>query len=1469
MKARFETFDVIAIVSELKRSIVGCRLVNAYDANNKTYMLKLSSSAFDDKPVLLIESGVRMHLTSFSWPKNAMPLGFTMKLRKHIKNKKISNIQQLGIDRIVDITFGFEEYAYHLIVELYGRGNVFLTDANYTILHLLRPRTDVDQDVRYATRERFPIELVRPVPESLIDLWDPVSLENLIKSINNLLINASGPWNNGISADGKELPSAASVIGSAFSYGLSLIEHCCFLAGLTNVSRPKTVENDGSVLNYSDVDADAYRLQISEKIANALRNVLIQITEKRQLADDGFVAIPAVIVGISSPLESGKLSKYEAYYPIQFAQLALKPKVNFDTFNKAVDEFYSSMEIKKSEAQVIQHEKSANKKVENIKRDQENRIRLLKEEQVKDNQKAQLLELNMELVDRVIVALNSAIANQTNWKVLEEVLAKQKESGDDPVANCIVHLQLSSNQALLRLSDPYQEDEGEIQTQDVLIDLDSTALQNAQKYYSNRRQAEIKERKTITGTKIALKAATKKAEKSRKDVHMVPKVFKTRKPYWFEKFHWFISSDNYLVLAGRDAVQNENLIKKYFRQHDIYVHADVHGASSIVVKARSLRPCEKSIMEAQNQLPNQDTDESDNAVPQPPLRTLIEAGQMAVALSNAWSAKIITNAWWVRYDQVSKTAPSGEFLTTGSFVIRGRKNMLPQCHLTYGIGILFKLGEDSVERHVNERCIDLEAIRDAEAAIKKYEVPKPQTDNSEEEEDNETTKAFENVTLNLNINKVMKPQVQVSKQRKKSNQQAKQTPPAQPQNKTKPSGPTPLKRGQKAKMKRIKQKYADQDYEERQIRQQILQGANAKLSAVHDFGKSPRKQESVQSDDEQMEKNELEEMPPQDEVESSDSGSENNDDSGKKDMGKFEIPEADVEQEEEALVGTAEVSTMETLTGLPTPEDTLLYAVPFCAPFSALQKYKYKAKLIPGTQKRGKITKLAIHHFTSDKGATDLERQLIQAIKEEDVCRVMPGSAKIMFPADISVQRDRSLHADFIDFDNSTLKVSKASVTAYGVYQRCSSTTCSRPIYVEIQRFGFDLSEQRGKDVLILNNFKGDFTWIFDGEPGSYSYKAPATELKCQFALLKQFVDIKVIWTYTLSFDATEDIEIRKSDTLSSQHHIRSHFLDCDSRFTCYQSSLFLLRNPGNRLYTCWVSAQSSESAIIGDKQVFQTAFHKPGHSQKVLLFEHSEDLDIPEEDVDYVDRLRSLRDSPNITLSLKECSSIVNISCSAYASPIELYVTSDSMTLDRYNDFWYDLPLNRLSKINLTVTQIGEYYICNSTFDLSAHEKSDIFVVCRCLHKYGYRRLDIPACPTQPFAYQWPATAALPLSLLPLIASVIRRCRIRPRKRRPRGLVYSRRSLLYHSDKLVGSTACLQRRNYANVSLYCPRHYTNIGVNFSSSLEKSNQGYAELKTRRLQLSSLFHAIHLNGARRHRLPHGLKPIGLRLLEDLQ
>ena len=46
----------------------------------------------------------------------------------------------------------------------------------------------------------------------------------------------------------------------------------------------------------------------------------------------------------------------------------------------------------------------------------------------------------------------------------------------------------------------------------------------------------------------------------------------------------FITSENYLVVSGRDMQQNELLVKRYLRKGDIYVHAELHGASTTIMK---------------------------------------------------------------------------------------------------------------------------------------------------------------------------------------------------------------------------------------------------------------------------------------------------------------------------------------------------------------------------------------------------------------------------------------------------------------------------------------------------------------------------------------------------------------------------------------------------------------------------------------------------------------------------------------------------------------------------------------------------------------------------------------------------------------------------------------------------------------------------------------------------------------------
>lgn len=66
--------------------------------------------------------------------KNKVPSGFTMKFRKYLRSRRLEQIEQIGVERVVVFTFGREEHAYHLILELYSQGNIILTDKDYRII---------------------------------------------------------------------------------------------------------------------------------------------------------------------------------------------------------------------------------------------------------------------------------------------------------------------------------------------------------------------------------------------------------------------------------------------------------------------------------------------------------------------------------------------------------------------------------------------------------------------------------------------------------------------------------------------------------------------------------------------------------------------------------------------------------------------------------------------------------------------------------------------------------------------------------------------------------------------------------------------------------------------------------------------------------------------------------------------------------------------------------------------------------------------------------------------------------------------------------------------------------------------------------------------------------------------------------------------------------------------------------------
>lgn len=172
-------------------------------------------------------------------------------------------------------------------------------------------------------------------------------------------------------------------------------------------------------------------------------------------------------------------------------------------------------------------------------------------------------------VDRAIMIVKSALANQIDWTEISQIV-KEAQSQGDPVASAIKGLKLESNHITMVLCDPYEDSDDEEENRQkkpvkIDIDLSLSAYANARKFYVQKKHAAMKETKTIESSGKALKSAEKKTKQTLKDVANAVSINKIRKTYWFEKFLWFISSENYLVIGGRDGQQNEMIVKRYFR----------------------------------------------------------------------------------------------------------------------------------------------------------------------------------------------------------------------------------------------------------------------------------------------------------------------------------------------------------------------------------------------------------------------------------------------------------------------------------------------------------------------------------------------------------------------------------------------------------------------------------------------------------------------------------------------------------------------------------------------------------------------------------------------------------------------------------------------------------------------------------------------------------------------------------------
>jgi len=69
-----------------------------------------------------------------------------------------------------------------------------------------------------------------------------------------------------------------------------------------------------------------------------------------------------------------------------------------------------------------------------------------------------------------------------------------------------------------------------------------------------------------------------------------------------------------------------------------------------------------------------------------------------------------------------------------------------------------------------------------------------------------------------------------------------------------------------------------------------------------------------------------------------------------------------------------DISEIDKLTGVPSRKDALQFGIPMLAPYTTIQSYKYKVKITPGTQKRGRVQKTIKDLFMKNSKDSKLEQ---------------------------------------------------------------------------------------------------------------------------------------------------------------------------------------------------------------------------------------------------------------------------------------------------------------------------------------------------------------------------------------------------------------------------------------------------------------------------------------------------------------
>ena len=642
MREQSSSFDVARIVRELSE-LVGARARKAYQPHYEQVVLRLNRKGVPSTDLVIVR-GRRVYTSQRDRPMPSKPSQFAMVLRKHLNNSRLVAVEQFGFDRVIQLTFEHGGGRLRLVIELFRDGNVLLLDDSGVII---QPLTHA----KYASRSLKKGVAYTPPPETI----DPREMD---RSALDALLDGS---------DHDLIRTLAARANFGRIYGST----ACSIAGLEE-----------------KIDADSLDSDQRDSLEGAIQSMLTELSEgdgammwmvdsdsmQAWQAADNEAARDAASSGITE-IAPFDLAYTDSGMMVEVASLSMAYDAVFGSHDAAAF-------IRREEELLVESGEDEGVKQAKLDRraaQQRSAIDRFHERAAITQELGKAIQDNWEHVDSLLAQFNEAVASDGWEGVMDRIHDVPWIDNADPARQTIV---------------AYLPDEDGEPGASITLEVSKTVHQNAQRYFEEGRSQKSKAKgaqAALAGTEEAREKAEKRAAKDAAAGRL--RARQRSKRFWFEKHRWAMLSGGHLLIGGRDAKGNDVVVRKHLSSHDLYFHADLHGAPSCSLKLKDgLAPNQnpsEAIPEgvASLQIVQNLADGTEDA------RELSEslhseAAQVAVCWSRAWgSGGAAAVAFHARPSQVSKTTESGESLGRGSFVVRGQRNWHRDLPLELAVGM--------------------------------------------------------------------------------------------------------------------------------------------------------------------------------------------------------------------------------------------------------------------------------------------------------------------------------------------------------------------------------------------------------------------------------------------------------------------------------------------------------------------------------------------------------------------------------------------------------------------------------------------------------------------------------------------------------------------------------------------------------------------------------------------------------------